>query len=319
MVRLVDDLMDVSRITRGKLELRKKRVELAVVINSAVETSRPLIREMGHELTVTLPNESVFVDADLTRLAQVFMNLLNNAAKYSNRGGHIRLTAEPQGSDVVVSVKDEGIGLPADKLTSIFDMFTQVDQSLEKAQGGLGVGLTLVKRLVEMHSGRSEARSEGLGMGSEFIVQLPVISGTSIPATTDLDEPVVPKSALRILIVDDNRDGADSLALMLKILGNDTRTAYDGQEGVELAGGFRPEVVLLDIGLPKLNGYEACRRIREQTWGRNMVLIAVTGWGQEGDRQRSHVAGFDYHMIKPVDPHALMKLLAGIPNIQSEQ
>jgi CheY-like chemotaxis protein/two-component sensor histidine kinase len=309
MVRLVDDLMDVSRITRGKVELRKERVQLSAVVDDAVETSRPLIDQMGHELTVRLPEHPVVVDADPTRLAQVFANLLNNAAKYSDRGGHIRLTAERQGSDVVVSVRDTGIGIPPDKLTSIFDMFSQVDRSLEKALGGLGIGLTLVRRLVEMHDGRVEARSEGVGRGSEFVVRLPVVVGAAVPQR-EQDEPAVPKSSLRILIVDDNQDGADSLAEMLKIMGNDTATAYDGQEGVDVAGRLRPDVILLDIGLPKLNGYEAARRIREQPWGKHTVLIAVTGWGQDEDRRRSHEAGFDKHLVKPVDPTALMKLLA---------
>jgi len=312
MVRLVDDLMDVSRISRGKLELRKERVPLAAVLNSAVETSRPLIEQMGHELSVTLPKQPLIVDADMTRLAQVFLNLLNNAAKYGDRGGHIQLNVERQGSDVVVSVKDTGIGIAADQLPRIFEMFTQVDRSLEKSQGGLGIGLTLVRRLVEMHGGRVEARSEGAGKGSEFVVRLPLVIEASKPQESGgvAEHPV--KSSHRILVVDDNRDGADSLSEMLKIMGNDTRTAYDGQEGVDVAAAFRPDVILLDIGLPKLNGYEACRRIREQSEGNGVVLIAVTGWGQDEDRRRSQEAGFDHHMVKPVDPQALMKMLAGL-------
>jgi PAS domain S-box-containing protein len=318
MVRLVDDLMDVSRITRGKLELRKERVRLAAVVSSAVETSRPFIKEMGHELIVTLPKQPIIVDADLTRLAQVFMNLMNNAAKYSDRGGHIRLTAERQGSDVVVSVKDTGIGIDADQLPRIFELFTQVDRSLEKSQGGLGIGLSLVRRLVELHNGRIEARSEGPGKGSEFIVRLPVVDGVSRPqAAGGEEDQTIVKSSLRILIVDDNRDGADSLAMMLRVMGNDTRTAYDGQEGVDVAEEFRPDVLLLDIGLPKLNGYEACRRIREQAWGKCVTLIAVTGWGQDEDRCRSHDAGFDHHMVKPVDPQALMKMLSGLQALKA--
>jgi PAS domain S-box-containing protein len=318
MVRLVDDLLDVSRITRGKLELRREQVPLAAVIDSAVETSRPMIDHLGHELTVTLPAQSVIVDADLTRLAQVFSNLLNNSAKYTNRGGRIRLTAERQGSDVAVSVKDTGIGIATDQLSRVFEMFSQVDDSLDRSHGGLGIGLTLVKRLVEMHGGRIEARSEGLGKGAEFIVCLPVVVGASEPQpASGKDGFAVPKSSLRILIVDDSRDGANSLALLLRIMGNDTRTAYDGQEGVAVSGQFRPDVVLLDIGLPKLNGYEACRRIREQPWGKDIVLIAVTGWGQEEDRRRSREAGFDHHMVKPVDPQALMKLLAGLQQVMS--
>jgi PAS domain S-box-containing protein len=311
MVRLIDDLMDVSRITRGKMELKKERVELATVVQNAVETSRPLIEQMGHDLTVTLAKHPITVDADPTRLAQVFLNLLNNSAKYTERGGRIWLTAEREASDVVVSVKDNGIGIAADKRTSIFEMFSQVDRSLEKAQGGLGIGLTLVKRLVEMHGGRIEAKSEGPGRGSEFVVRLPVVVEASVPKGDGADA-ALPKSAFRILIVDDNRDGADSLAMMLKIMGNDTRTAYDGQEGVERAEQYRPDVALFDIGLPKLNGHEACRRIRQQPWGKSVVLIAVTGWGQEEDVRRSHEAGFDHHMVKPVDPNALMKLLAGL-------
>ena len=312
LVRLVDDLMDISRITRGKIELRKEWVQLTAVVNNAVEISRPLIEEMGHKLTVTLPRQPMVVEADQTRLAQVFSNLLNNAAKYSDRGGHITLAVERQGSDVVVLVKDTGIGIAADQLPRIFGMFTQVDHSLEKSQGGLGIGLTLVKRLVEMHGGRVEARSDGPGNGSEFIVRLPVVVEASIPQESGGEEEKPPKSSLRILIVDDNRDGADSLGMILRVMGNETRTAYDGQEGVNVAEEFRPEVVLFDIGMPKLNGYEACRRIREQPWGKGVVLIAVTGWGQDDDRLRSHEAGFDHHMVKPVDPQALMKMLAGL-------
>jgi PAS domain S-box-containing protein len=311
LVRLVDDLMDVSCIARGRLELRKDFVQLSAVINSAVEASRPLIEEMGHELAVTLPMQPVVLVADLARLAQVFMNLLTNAAKYTDRQGQIWLTAEQQGSDVVVSVKDTGIGIDADQLSSIFGMFAQVDRSLEKAQGGLGIGLTLVRRLVEMHGGTVEARSDGLGQGSVFLVRLPVVEAVG-SQTASGDEPAPLQSSLRILIVDDNQDGADSLAMMLQVLGNETRTAYDGQQGIEVAEEFRPDVILLDLRLPKLNGYEACGRIREQPWAKGVVLIAVTGWGQEDDHRRSHEAGFDYHLVKPVDPQALMKLLAGL-------
>jgi PAS domain S-box-containing protein len=310
MVRLIDDLMDISRITRGMVELKKQRVPLAAVVSSAVETSGSMIGQMGHELTVMQPEHTVMVDADPTRLAQVFTNLLTNAAKYSERGNHIRLIVERQGSDVVVSVRDTGIGIDADHLPRIFDMFNQVNNSLEKAQGGLGIGLCLVKRLVEMHGGSVEAKSEGRGRGAEFVVRLPIVVEASVPPTAERDAAAAPKSSLRILIVDDNKDGADSLAMMLKIMGNDTRTAYDGQEGVEQAEQYRPDVVLFDIGLPKLNGYEACRRIRGQPWGKSMVLIAGTGWGQDEDRRRSHDAGFDHHLVKPVDPQALMKLLA---------
>jgi PAS domain S-box-containing protein len=319
MVRLVDDLLDVTRISQGKLELRRERVPLAAVVGSAVETSRPLIDHLGHELTVALPDQPVLVDADPTRLAQVFANLLNNSAKYMDRGGHIRLTAERQGSDVLVSVKDTGIGIAAEQLPRIFQMFSQVEGSLERSQGGLGIGLTLVKRLVEMHGGRIEARSEGPGRGSEFVVRLPAAAGAPGPQAEggNGEAAAQKKSSLRILIVDDNRDSADSLVMLLRLMGNDTRTAYDGQQGVDVAGEFRPDVMLLDIGLPKLDGYEACRRIRGEPWGKNVVLVAVTGWGQEEDRRRSHEAGFNYHMVKPVDPEALMKLLAGVQQATS--
>jgi signal transduction histidine kinase/ActR/RegA family two-component response regulator len=315
LVRLVDDLMDLSRISRGRIELRKEPVRLAEVVASAIETSRPLIEQMGHELTVTLPEQPIILDADLTRLAQVFLNLLTNAAKYSERDGHISLTAERQGSDVVVSVRDTRVGIAADQLPRIFQMFTQVERSLEKAQGGLGIGLCLVKRLVEMHGGSIEAKSDGPGRGSEFVVRLPVVFGErGAKEASRPGEPAVAKSLLRILIVDDNRDGADSLGMMLRIMGNDTRTAYDGRDGLQVAGEYRPDVILLDIGLPMLNGYETCRRIRAQPWGNGIVVIAMTGWGQEEDRRRSHEAGFDHHLVKPVDPTALMQLLSGLSN-----
>jgi PAS domain S-box-containing protein len=311
MVRLVDDLLDVSRISQGKLELRREQVQLAAVVSSAVDTSRPLIDHLGHDLTVTLPEQPIIVEADFTRLAQVISNLLNNSAKYMERGGHIWLSAERQGSEVLLSVRDSGIGIAPDQLPHIFQMFSQVDSSLERSQGGLGIGLTLVRRLVEMHGGSIEARSEGLGKGAEFVVRLPVVIEEALPqAPAEKEEPAAHKSSLRILIVDDNRDAADSLVMLLQLLGNATRMAYDGQQGVNVAGEFRPDVILLDIGLPKLDGYEACRRIREQSWGKKAVLVAVTGWGQEQDRRRSHEAGFDHHMVKPVDPHDLMKLLA---------
>ena len=313
LVRLVDDLMDVSRITRGKIELRKERIQLATVIDSAVETSRPLIQKMDHELTVALPAQPVEMDADLIRLAQVFSNLLNNSAKYSDRGGHIWLTAERAASEVVISVKDAGLGIAADQLPRIFELFTQVDRSLDKAQGGLGIGLSLVKGLVEMHGGSIEARSEGLGHGSEFAVRLPIVVEATAPRTSGNDTgTAAPPTLLRVLVVDDNQDGADSLTLILRLMGNDVCTAYDGRAAVNLATEFRPDVVLLDIGLPSLNGYEACQRIREQPWGKDIVIVAATGWGQEEDRRRSQEAGFDHHMVKPVDPQALMKLLAGL-------
>ncbi len=310
MVRLVDDLMDVSRISRGKIELRRERLPLIDVLASAVETSRPLIEQMGHELSVVPPSQSVVVDADLTRLSQVFLNLLNNAAKYSNRGGHIWLTAKRQGSEVVVSVKDAGIGIAPEQLPRIFEMFSQIDNSLERSQGGLGIGLTLVQRLVQMHGGSVEAHSEGPGRGSEFIMRLPVVEEASVPQRAKGEE--AKKASLRILIADDNRDGADSLSKMLKIMGSETLTAYDGEDAVSAAAVFRPDVILMDIGMPKLNGNEACLRMRELPWERQPMIMALTGWGQDGDRQRTQDAGFDHHLVKPVDIAVLMKLLAGV-------
>ncbi len=240
------------------------------------------------------------------------MNLLNNAAKFTDRGGCIRLTAEREGPDVVVRVRDTGIGIPADRLSSIFELFAQVDRTLEKARGGLGIGLTLVRRLVELHGGTVEARSDGPGKGSEFVVRLPVLADRPTdPPTLPGDRP--PSTpGLRILIADDNRDGADSLAEMLKQLGHDTRTVYDGEAAVSMAREFRPEVALLDIGMPRLNGFDTCRRIREQPGGTGILLIALTGWGQDGDIRRSQEAGFDHHLVKPADPLTLLNLLTRV-------
>jgi PAS domain S-box-containing protein len=311
MVRLIDDLLDISRITRRKLQLRKERVELAAVVRSAVEASRPVIDAQAHQLTLTLPPEPIHLDADPIRLAQVFSNLLTNAAKYTEKGGHIWLTAERQGSELVVSVRDTGIGIAAEHLPRLFEMFSQLAPALERSQGGLGIGLALVRGLVELHGGRVEVRSAGLGKGSEFIVHLPMVeSPMPVP-----QEPVevekfrsVPKR--RILVVDDNRDAAVSMVMMLRMMGHETSTAYDGLEAVQAAATFRPEVVLLDIGLPKMNGYEAALHIRKQPWGKGMVLIALTGWGQEEDKRRALEAGFDHHLTKPVEAFALEKLLA---------
>jgi PAS domain S-box-containing protein len=317
MVRLVDDLLDVSRISRGKVILQKSRIALAMAIENALETSRSLIEAAGHELTLDLPSEPVFVDADETRLSQIFANLLNNAAKYTDPGGRIRVAVEREEREVIVSVEDNGVGIPAPMLARVFEMFTQVDRSLEKSQGGLGIGLTIVKRLIELHGGTIEARSEGHGLGSQFIVRLPVAQ--ELPGRPedngDKDEIAVARRR-RILVVDDNRDSAVSLAMMLEIMGNVTKTAHDGLEALDVAATFRPDVVLLDIGMPRLNGYDAARRIREQPWGREMVLVAQTGWGQEEDKRRSREAGFNFHMVKPLDPAALEKLLGELQQSQ---
>ncbi len=278
LVRLVDDLLDVSRITRNKLELRQGRVELASIVHQSVEVCRPLAECANHKIIVTLPPQPIYLHADPVRLAQIFTNLLTNACKYTEPGGTIWFTAERQGSDVVASVKDTGTGIPADKLESIFGMFTQVDRSLERSQGGLGIGLTLVKWLVELHDGSIEAKSEGEGRGSEFVVRLPILIEVPKARSPEPTAVKTPTQARRILVVDDNKDSATSLAMLLKIMGNEMNTAHDGLEALEAAERFRPEVVLLDIGLPKLSGHDVCRRIREQPWGKDMVLVALTGW-----------------------------------------
>ena len=311
MTRLIDDLLDVSRITRNRIELRRERVSLSRIIQGAVETSRPMIDASGHKLTFALPSEPIELDADLTRLAQVFSNLLNNAAKFTERGGLIHLTARREGSDVVVSVKDSGVGIPADMLSSVFELFTQVDRSLERSRTGLGIGLTMVKRLVEMHGGSVTALSEGTGHGSEFIVRLPIVV-PAIPshaAVASEERPASVPAGRRVLVVDDNADSATSLAMMLGATGYEVRTAYDGTTGFAATEEFRPDVALLDIGMPGMNGYDLARRIREQSWGKEMVLIAVTGWGQAEDRERTIAAGFDEHLVKPVDPTVLLTRL----------
>ena len=310
MVHLIDDLLDLSRISRGKIDLRKERIELAGVIAQAIEISQPFIDQVGHELLIDVPPGPIHVDADVTRLAQVFSNLLNNAAKYTQPRSRIRLTVQQLGTEAVVSVKDDGIGIPTPMLSKIFEMFTQVDRNVERSQGGLGIGLSIVKRLVEMHGGTVEARSDGDGKGSEFVVRLPV--DVSVVQHEPFDEAKVvrPTARYRILVVDDNVDSAESLAMLLTIMGNETRTAHDGLKALDVAAAFRPEVILLDIGMPKLDGFEVCRRIRQQAWGKDMVVIALTGWGQEEDKRKTLAAGVDAHLVKPIVPAALEQLLA---------
>ena len=312
LVRLIDDLLDVSRITRGKLELRMEPIELSGVIHNAVEANRALIDARRQQLSIAIGNEPIHLHADLTRLSQVFQNLLSNAAKYTPECGRIWLTVTPGQDEIEVSIKDTGVGIPPDMLIHVFEMFAQVNRPLEREQdGGLGIGLTLVKRLVEMHGGAVTASSEGAGRGSEFVVRLPravrpaevvpLFNGTSVPKA----------SRRRILVADDNRESADSLGLMLELMGNEVHIARDGDEAVRLAEVVHPEVAVLDIGMPRVNGYEAARSIRAYPWGRQVLLIALTGWGQQSDKQRSEEAGFDHHLVKPVDPAQLERLLAG--------
>lgn len=264
----------------------------------------------NHDLTVTLPQQPVYLNADPTRLAQVVGNLLNNACKFNDKGGRIWLTVERDGGQAVIRVRDSGIGIAADQLPRIFDLFMQVDTSLERSVSGLGIGLALVKTLVEMHGGTVEVHSEGVGRGSEFVARLPALVESAQPPLELSNSKPPPMTSRRILVVDDNRDSATSLAMLMELTGNETHTAHDGEEAVEAAATFRPDVILLDIGLPKLNGYEAGRKIRQQPWSKGMVLVALTGWGQEEDRQRSREAGFDGHLVKPVDLSDLEKLLA---------
>ena len=315
MTRLIDDLLDIARITSNKLELRKERIELRNVLNAAVETSQPLIEQRGHELILEVSDKPIYLDGDLVRLAQVVSNLLNNAAKYTERGGRIWLTAAKEESNAVVSVRDTGMGITPEVLPRIFEMFTQAERAISGSPGGLGIGLTLVRRLVQMHGGTITVRSDGPGKGSEFIIALPMFD--QLPAEVESVKPA--REALphktapaRILVVDDNHDSADSLGLLLELVGNEVRVVHDGQTAVDVANEFKPRVVLLDIGLPTLNGYDAARKIREQPWGKQAVIIAVTGWGEDVDRQRSKQAGFDHHLVKPVDLDALTALLASL-------
>ena len=312
MSRLVDDLLDMSRITRGRIELRKRRVDLASIIHQAVEAVRAQYTSMNHELTVTLPSRPLQLDADPARLAQVIGNLLNNACKFTDPGGHVWLSVEEESDTAIVRVRDNGIGIAAEHLPGLFEMFAQVDTSLERSRDGLGIGLTLVKTLVQMHGGSVDARSDGLGRGSEFTIRLPIAAALPEAVPT---APVAPLTAAsrRVLIVDDNDDGAESLSVLLELAGHQTWKAHDGVEAVEATGRLRPDVVLLDIGLPRMNGYQACREIRKQPWGKMVVLIALTGWGQDEDRLQSRDAGFDAHMVKPVDHDRLLELLAMLP------
>jgi PAS domain S-box-containing protein len=313
IVRLVDDLLDMSRITRGKLELRKERTELAPIINQAVEAVRALYRSTDRELTLKLPSDPVYLDADPARLAQVIGNLLNNAFKFTDMGGRVGLTIETERNHVTIRVRDDGIGIAADQLPHLFDMFTQVDTSLERSRDGLGIGLTLVKTLVEMHGGTVEVYSDGLTLGSEFTVRLPTtVEASKLPSPTTVNE-AEHMGGRRVLVVDDNADHAESLAILLELEGHEALQAHDGVEAIEAAERFRPDAILLDVGLPKMDGYEVCRRIREEPWGKDMVLVALTGWGQEEDRRRSEKAGFDTHMTKPPDQETLMKILAALP------
>jgi PAS domain S-box-containing protein len=310
--RLLEDLLDVSRVAHDKLALRKERVELADIIRMAIETCRPALDAAGHQLSVTLPPR-VFLMADAIRVAQVFSNLIGNAAKYTAPGGHIDVVAARRADHVVVSVKDDGIGIAPELLPRVFEIFSQGERALDNAEGGLGLGLSLVKGLVELHGGRVEARSDGVGQGSELIVHLPALEeGPAEPSRAPIS--LVPTFGAqgRVVIADDLRDITDSLAIVMRRAGFEVHTAYDGIEAVARVEAVRPHVIILDIGMPKIDGYEACRRIRARPGGDAMTVVALTGWGGKVVQQRTGAAGFDYHLVKPVEPSALLELLASL-------
>lgn len=317
MSHLIDDLMDVGRINQGKIELRLAKVDLGEVLKEAIDTSRPNIEEGRHRLTVSIPAKPIYVDADPIRLAQVFLNLLNNAAKYMDPEGAVHIDAIEVDQKVAISVTDDGIGIEKGRLESIFTMFSQVETALSRSRGGLGIGLSLTQRLVQLHGGTVQASSQGLGHGSRFTVTLP-LSASSFQEMIRLPSPDIPSAhpspgeVVRILVADDNRDSAEALAMFLDCMGCVVQQAHDGEAAVVMCRDFDPHLVLLDIGMPKLNGYEACRAIRSQPGGEARSMVAITGWGQPDDRMRAENAGFDRHLVKPVDPELLLQLLTSL-------
>jgi len=317
LTRLVDDLLDVNRITRGRLEIRRERSDLGEILRCAVDTIQAAVQERGQGLHVSLPSDPVWMNADVVRMTQVFLNLLDNASKFTPEGGSIWITAERAEGHVIVRLKDTGAGITPEELPKLFQMFYQIRRSTTGTQGGLGIGLALVRLLVELHGGTVEAMSEGHDRGSEFVVRLPAPADAAASGWKEVAEPeeqvVV---ARRVLVVDDNVDSAESLAMLLRLGGHEIETAYDGLQAVESAERFKPHLILLDIGLPHLDGYDAAVRIRERTNGREVVLVAVTGWGQDEDRRRTREAGFDAHLTKPVDMGALSRLLATLPKVE---
>jgi len=318
MVHLINDLLDIARVSSGKLVLQMQPADLRDIVATAVETSRPLVDAAGHALAVDLPSRPVPVQVDPVRISQVLSNLLSNAAKYTPQGGRIALGVQVEGEEVRVTVADNGVGIAADMLGEVFEMFTQVARSIERSNGGLGIGLSLVRRLVELHGGSVSARSAGVGLGSTFVVRLPLVraSGAAAsvtPAPAGAAGAVVQAvrgRILRVLVADDNADAAESLASLLALDGHDIRTAYDGFDAVEQAGAFRPELVFLDIGMPRMDGYEAARRMRSMPELDGVMLVALTGWGTEADRARSRAAGFDRHLLKPALPDEVQAVLA---------
>jgi signal transduction histidine kinase/CheY-like chemotaxis protein len=311
MSRLIDDLLDVSRITAGKLPMKKSPLPLAAVLNLAISTVRPHIDGAGHRLTVSLPNEPLIVDADEARLSQVFANLLHNACKYTESNGEIIVAASlPNEDEVEVAVRDNGIGIPTEFLPRLFDKFSQLAPARDRSQGGLGLGLSLVSGIVALHDGRIEARSAGPGRGSEFVIRLPLLQGETLPGPITLPAAAAGQIvSRRVLVVDDNADSAESLALLLRLEGHLVETAHDGETAVELAERFQPEAILLDLGMPGMNGFEVCEQIRTQPWAQSVLMVAQTGWGQAQDRARTLDAGFDAHLTKPIDPATVQEML----------
>jgi signal transduction histidine kinase len=316
LTRLVDDLLDVSRITRGKIALTRQPLEVRSLVAQAVEAVQPLLQQRDHTFTTDIPERALWVDGDSLRLTQALSNVLGNAVKYTDRGGHIELAVRGAGAEVEIRVRDNGIGIPAERLPLIFDLFTQLDRNSDHPQSGLGIGLALVRRLLEMHGGSVEARSDGAGQGSEFIIRLPQYSGELNTPGAERREAVARSGQVpghRILIADDNLDALESLEEVLKLQGHEVFSAANGSLALEAAERCLPDVALLDIGMPLLDGYEVARRIRSQDWGRQVTLLAVTGWGQDADRRRSREAGFDMHLVKPLDVDKLAELLARLP------
>lgn len=312
LVRLIDDLLDVSRVSQGKIELRKEDITLQSVLQAAVESSQPLLDTGKHTLTVDIPDAPLWFHADLTRLAQIVSNLLNNAAKYTPDGGQITLAARPDAGEIIITVADNGMGIPSDMLPKVFELFTQVGRNMERSQGGLGIGLALVQRLVEMHGGHIAAFSAGLGEGSTFTLRLPLATNSRQEARKPEQHANITKAPLNVLVVDDNIASAKTTAWMLEMIGHEPQQVHDGLEAITAARNFQPDVILLDIGLPGMNGYDVCRELRKDPNFKNTVMIAQTGWGQEKDRKEAREAGFNHHLIKPVNLDELSKLLEDV-------
>ena len=319
MVRLVDDLLDISRITKGKLRLTKEQVELRVVVNHAAETARPFMDARKHEFSVSLPTKPIWVEADPARMEQVVVNLLNNAAKYTDTGGLIRMTVSQEGAEAVIRVRDNGVGIAPELLPHIFELFTQVDGSLGRSYGGLGIGLALARNLVEMHEGRLQASSAGLGKGCEFTIKLPVLPEPSVQeAKTVLEPGQRTGRSLHVLVVEDNVDAGDTLSLLLRLYGHEVQVARTGPTALEMAAASRPDVVLLDIGLPGMDGYQVAKRLRERPEFKDVMMCALTGYTpSEADRQRQQETGFDHYFVKPVDLAKLLELFKAVGEQQT--